>query len=73
MGINCENEYDPKQVDLHSTMEVNSHMHEAIVAILNVILADEIVLSMKTRRALWNVRGTGFLDRRKLYDTNSNN
>jgi len=40
----------------------------SVVRILNMILADEAVLTMKTRSAHWHVRGPGFLDMRNLFD-----
>ena len=40
----------------------------AVTEILNTILADEMVLTMKTQSARWHVRGPGFLDFRALFD-----
>jgi len=40
---------------------------QAVVRFLNVTLADEAVLAMKTRGAHWNVHGAGFYDRYTLF------
>jgi starvation-inducible DNA-binding protein len=39
-----------------------------VVAILNICLANEAVLAMKTRGAYWNVCGTNFLELHTLFD-----
>jgi len=47
---------------------LDSEVRQAVVKILNIILADEAVLTMKTHTAHWHVRGAGFLDLRALFD-----
>jgi len=39
----------------------------AVIEILNDALADEVVLSIKTRGARWNVQGAGFFNRHTLF------
>ena len=41
---------------------------DAVVAILNTLLADETVLHTKTRNYHWNVRGLQFNDLHKFFD-----
>jgi starvation-inducible DNA-binding protein len=41
---------------------------EAVVALLNTLLADEVVLYTKTRNFHWNVRGIQFNDLHKFFD-----
>jgi len=41
---------------------------DAVVAILNTLLADEAVLYTKTRNYHWNVRGMQFNDLHKFFD-----
>lgn len=41
---------------------------DAVVAILNTLLADEAVLYTKTRNYHWNVRGMHFNDLHKFFD-----
>lgn len=50
--------------------DINSHddARQEVLKMLNVILADEAVLSMKTRSAHWNVSGPGFAEWYKLFN-----
>jgi starvation-inducible DNA-binding protein len=48
---------------------LDDQIHQAVVKILNITLADEAVLSMKTRGAHWNVSGAGFFELHSLYDS----
>lgn len=47
---------------------LDGNTHQTIAKILRIILADEMVLSIKTRNAHWNVHGAGFYDRHALLD-----
>ncbi len=42
---------------------------EEIVILLNTLLADEFVLSTKTRNAHWNINGPNFLELHKLFES----
>ena len=69
MGYKGNDGHNPKlQVDIRPNIGLDSNAHQAVVKILNIILADEAVLSMKTRSAHWNVAGAGFYDRHTLFD-----
>lgn len=48
---------------------LDSDVRGSVVALLNIILADEVVLSTKTRCAHWNVRGADFFELRTLFET----
>ena len=56
------------QVAIQPNIGLDSVARHSVVEILNHILADEAVLSMKTRSALWNVHGAGFDDRHTFFD-----
>jgi starvation-inducible DNA-binding protein len=69
MGHNRNDSHNPKlQVTIQPIIGIDNDTHQAVVKILNITLADEAVLSMKTRGAHWNVSGAGFCDRRALFD-----
>jgi starvation-inducible DNA-binding protein len=42
---------------------------QAVALILNTLLADEHVLSLKTRHYHWNVEGKNFLELHRFYET----
>jgi starvation-inducible DNA-binding protein len=44
-------------------------VRHSIVKILNMTLADEVVLTAKTRSAHWNVSGIGFIELHILFDS----
>jgi starvation-inducible DNA-binding protein len=48
---------------------LDSDTRQSVVALLNITLADEAVLTTKTRSAHWNVRGVDFLELHTLYAT----
>lgn len=56
------------QVPIQPNIGLDSDTRQSIVEILNTILADEAVLTMKTQSAHWHVRGPGYLDLRTLFD-----
>jgi starvation-inducible DNA-binding protein len=69
MGHNRNTTYNTKvQVLIQPKIGLDSNSHQAVVKILNITLADEAVLCMKTRNAHWNVHGAGFYDRHTLFD-----
>jgi len=63
--------HNPKQLRLliQPNIGLDSDVRNPIVEILNNGLADETVLSQKTRSAHWNVSGTGFLELYILFET----
>jgi starvation-inducible DNA-binding protein len=52
------------QVDNRSPIEQGSNI---VIKRLDIILADETALSIKTRCALWNIHGSTFYDRQNLF------
>jgi starvation-inducible DNA-binding protein len=64
------NGHNPKlQVIIQPNIGLDSDVRQPIVDILNHTLANEAVLTQKTRSAHWNVSGTGFFDLHILFDT----
>ncbi len=57
------------QVEIQPNIGLDSDVRHSVVDILNNALANEIVLSQKTRSAHWNVSGVGFLELHILFDS----
>ena len=66
MDHNRNDDQNPK---LQVPIEPGIDVRRAIVGILNNTLANEALLSLKTRNAHWNVSGAGFLELHALYKT----
>lgn len=47
---------------------MDGEVRHPVAEILNTVLADEAILTMKTRSAHWQVRGPSFLDLRNLFE-----
>lgn len=56
-------------VEIQPNIGLDSNVRHSIVEILNNTLANEAVLSQKTRSAHWNVSGSGFFDLHILFDS----
>jgi starvation-inducible DNA-binding protein len=56
------------QAPTRTDISLQDNARQEVLKMLNVILADEAVLSMKTRNAHWNVRGPGFAEWHKLFN-----
>ena len=56
------------QDPIQPNIGLDGEARAAVVEILNIILADEAVMAMKTRNAHWHVRGPGFFDLHTLFD-----
>jgi starvation-inducible DNA-binding protein len=70
MAHNRNDGHKPKlQVLIQPNIGLDSDIRQPVVEILFNALADEAVLSLKTRSARWNVRGAGFFELRVLFDT----
>jgi len=70
MEHNPDNEIIKKLLySFQPNIGLDSFTRHAVVDILNITLANEAVLTLKTRRAHWNVRGGDFFDLRMLFDT----
>jgi starvation-inducible DNA-binding protein len=57
------------QLLIHPVIGSDNDAHHAVVEILNNALANEALLTVKTRSAHWNVSGPGFLELHVLYKT----
>jgi len=56
-------------VEIQPNIGLDSDVRHSVVDILNHTLANEAVLSQKTRSAHWNVSGSGFLELHILFDS----
>ena len=56
-------------VEIQPNIGLDSDVRHSVVDILNNTLANEAVLSQKTRSAHWNVSGSGFLELHILFDS----
>lgn len=63
------NRNDEENIKLQVLIEPEIDIRRAVVDILNQTLANEALLSLKTRSAHWNVSGAGFLELHVLYKT----
>jgi len=63
------NRNDEQNMKLQVPIEPGIDVRRAVVKILNNTLANEALLSFKTRSAHWNVSGVGFLELHVLYKT----
>jgi starvation-inducible DNA-binding protein len=55
-------------VAIQPNLGLDANNREAIVALLNVVLSDEILLATKTRCLHWNARGTAFFERHAIFN-----
>lgn len=60
------------QVSIQPNIGLDRDARHAVIEILNTLMADEAVLTSKTRSACWHVRGPGFLDLHTLFDQQFN-
>jgi starvation-inducible DNA-binding protein len=59
------------QILIQPNIGLESDVRLAIVDILNIMLADETILTTKTRGAYWNNRGANYFSLRTLFETQS--
>lgn len=57
------------QVLIQPNIGLDSDVRHSVLKFLTIALADEAVLTAKTRCALWNVRGTDFYELHTLFET----
>ena len=70
MGHNGNDGHHPKlQVLIQPNIGLDSDVRRSVVEILNNTLANEAVLTVKTRGAHWNVSGAGFFELYILFDS----
>jgi starvation-inducible DNA-binding protein len=70
MEHNRNDGHSPKlSVHIQPNIGLDSEVRHSVVSLLNIILADEVVLTTKTRCAHWNVRGTDFFKLHSLFET----
>ena len=68
MGLNHnDGQHSELQVLIQPNIGLDSDIRHSIVEILNNTLANETVLTHKTRSAHWNVSGAGFFDLHILF------
>jgi starvation-inducible DNA-binding protein len=60
------------QVPIEPNIGLDGDARNSVVEILNTLLADETVLTMKTRSAHWHVHGPGFLEMQSLLEQQFN-
>ncbi len=70
MGNNSNNGHKTKlQALIQPNIGLDGDVRRAVVEILNNTLANEAVLTLKTRNAHWNVSGAGFIELHILFDS----
>ena len=70
MPHNHNDGHNPKlQVLIQPNIGLDGDVRHAVVDILNNTLANEAVLTLKTRNAHWNVSGAGFFELHILFDS----
>jgi starvation-inducible DNA-binding protein len=70
MGPNSNNGHNPKlPVLIQPNIGLDSDVRHSIVELLNITLADEAVLTTKTRSAYWNIHGADFFELHTLFAT----
>jgi starvation-inducible DNA-binding protein len=70
MGHNHNDGHNTKlQVLIQPNIGLDSEVRHSVVGILNNTLANEAVLTVKTRSAHWNVSGAGFFELHILFDS----
>ena len=57
------------QIPIQPNIGLDSDVRHAVVVSLNSMLANEVVLALKTRNAYWNVSGAGFIELHILFDS----
>ena len=70
MGHNHNDGHNPVLlIPIQPNIGLDSDVRHSVVAILNHTLANEAVLTLKTRCAHWNISGEGFLELRILFNS----
>jgi len=70
MGHDHNDGHNPiLQVLIQPNIGLDSDVRRSVVEILNNTLANEAVLTVKTRSAHWNVSGSGFFELHILFDS----
>ena len=70
MEHNRNDGHNPQlQVLIQPNIGLDRDVRHSVVEILNHTLANEAVLTLKTRSAHWNVSGTGFIELHTLFDS----
>lgn len=72
MGHNHDGGHNTKlQVLIQPNIGLDSDVRHSVVELLNHILADEVVITTKTRSACWNGRGAVFVQLHTLFESQS--
>lgn len=70
MQNNRNDGHNPKlPVLIQPNIGLDSDVRHSVVTLLNITLADEVILTTKTRCAHWNVHGANFFELHSLFET----
>jgi len=70
MGNNHKNSLNVlQQILIQPNIGLDIEVRQSVVSLLNITLADEVILTTKTRNAHWNVRGLDFFELHTLFET----
>jgi starvation-inducible DNA-binding protein len=70
MGLNNNDGHNPNlQIAIQPNIGLDGSTRQSVLVILNHTLADEVMLTAKTRSAHWNVRGSTFFELHTLFET----
>ena len=70
MGNNHKNSLNAlQQILIQPNIGLDTEVRQSVINLLNIALADEVVLTTKTRNAHWNVRGVDFFEMHTLFET----
>ena len=70
MGNNHKNSLNAlQQILIQPNIGLDIEVRQSVVSLLNITLADEVILTTKTRNAHWNVRGLDFFELHTLFET----
>jgi starvation-inducible DNA-binding protein len=67
--VDDDGHYPKPQIIIEPNIGLDSDVRHSVVEILNKTLANEVVLTLKTRGAHWNVSGAGFIELHILFDS----
>lgn len=69
MGNNHKNSLNVlQQILIQPNIGLDTEVRQSVVYLLNTALADEVILTTKTRNAHWNVRGLDFFELHTLFE-----
>ena len=69
MGRHNDGHNPNQQIAIQPNIGLDGSTRQSVLVILNHTLADEVMLTAKTRSAHWNVHGSGFFELQTLFET----